>query len=373
MKLLILNYEYPPLGGGAGNATYYLLKEFAKNKDIEIDLITSSVGRFRKEQISERIFGHFLDIGKGGNLHYQTGRDLLTYTGKAFNYANKLIAEKKPELVHAFFGIPCGHIAMQLGLPYIVSLRGSDVPFYNERFELQDKLLFQHLSRVIWSRAKATVANSKGLKDLALQTNTKIEIQVIYNGIDANRFNVAKKKRGERSDKTVLISTGRLIHRKGYEHLLKALENKPEFELVLIGDGDLRGKLEKLSDDLNVKAKFLGPQQREKVIDNLHRADVFVLPSLNEGMSNSVLEALACGLPVISTDVGGAHELVEDGKNGFVVRRADSFAIAQALQRYSSDPSLAKKHGIESRRIAKGLSWAKVSRQYLEVYSRVVF
>jgi hypothetical protein len=69
-RILILNYEFPPLGGGAGNATYYLLKEFAKDPDLKIDLVTSSIDAFRVEKFSDNITVHLLDIGKGGNLHY---------------------------------------------------------------------------------------------------------------------------------------------------------------------------------------------------------------------------------------------------------------------------------------------------------------
>ncbi len=141
LKLLILNYEYPPLGGGAANATYYLLRELARRKDVEVDLITSSVGEHRVEQIDTRIKIHFLDIGKRGNLHYQSQRELLVYAWKSYQYASRLVRNKRPDIVHAFFGIPSGYVAMQLGLPYIVSLRGSDVPFYNERFELLDKFV----------------------------------------------------------------------------------------------------------------------------------------------------------------------------------------------------------------------------------------
>src|SRR3989344_4881417 len=133
-RVLVLNYEFPPLGGGAGNATYYLLKEFAKYPDLEIDLVTSSVDTFRVEKFAGNITIHFLNIGKRGNLHYQTNQKLLMYSWKSYWYSKKLMEEKEYDLCHAFFGIPCGYVAMMLRLPYIVSLRGSDVPFYNKRF-----------------------------------------------------------------------------------------------------------------------------------------------------------------------------------------------------------------------------------------------
>ncbi|MCP4601484.1 MAG: glycosyltransferase family 4 protein [Proteobacteria bacterium] len=370
MRLLILNYEYPPLGGGAGNATYYILKEFAHFKDLEVDLVTSSVSGFRMEQISERIRVHFLDIGKKGNLHYQTQQELLMYAWKSHSYALKLKRNKKPDLIHAFFGIPSGYVAMQLGLPYIVSLRGSDVPFYNERFKLLDEMIFKRLSQKVWKRAEAVVANSEGLKELAFQTSPKQEIDIVFNGVDTDEFTSITTDR--RSEKILLISTGRLIQRKGYEYLLEALKGRSDFELVLIGDGNSRETLIKMADDLDINVNFLGRLERSELINQLHLADVFVLPSLNEGMSNSVLEALSCGLPVVATNVGGCTELVFDGVNGFVVEKADSIALADALDKYTNDRSLIAKQGFESRRIAENMSWRSVADHYLQIYRRAL-
>ena len=187
IHVLFLNYEYPPLGGGAANATKYLLKEYGKRDDVGVHLITSSTDGFRSENPYPNVTIDYLDIGKDGNIHYQSQKDLLTYSWKAFQQAKSLIKEKKFDVVHAFFGIPCGFVAQRLGLPYIVSLRGSDVPFYNPRFEKLDRYVFSHLSKDIWKKSLATIANSQGLKDLALETAPKQEIGVIYNGIDIKR------------------------------------------------------------------------------------------------------------------------------------------------------------------------------------------
>ena len=206
MNVLLLNYEYPPLGGGAANATAHLLREFAQDPELNIDLVTSSTGISRVEELSERITAHFLDIGKEGNLHYQTNRDLLAYSWRAYRYAKHLAKRTKYDLCHAFFGIPCGYIARKLGFPYIVSLRGSDVPFYNERFHYPDRLVFKRLSVRIWSRAAWVVANSAGLRDLALRSAPKQRIEVIYNGVDTTAFQPASEPRQEGQGLRVLAA-----------------------------------------------------------------------------------------------------------------------------------------------------------------------
>lgn len=365
----MLNYEFPPLGGGAANACCYLLKELAEKTSHEVDLVTSSVDEFKIDNFSDNISVHYLDINKKENFHYQTNKNLLSYSLKAFRYSKKLIKKKKYDLIHAFFGIPCGFIAMKLKLPYVVSLRGSDVPFYNERFKNLDRLLFKRLSKKIWRKAKAVVCNSEGLKELALKSSPLQKISVIYNGVDIHEFKPLEKKYV--NDKYIVISTGRLIQRKGFKYLLEALSEVSGFKLQLIGDGDLKEELRKLSVQLEVEVDFLGTVEHSRVVSYLQKADVFVLPSLNEGMSNSVLEAMACALPIITTDVGGSKELIKD--NGMIVNKGSSEEIREALLTYKGNKELLSTHSKESRERALNMSWQTASDKYCRIYSLIKF
>ena len=363
-RVLVLNYEFPPLGGGAGNATYYLLKEFAKYPDLEIDLVTSSVDTFRVEKFAGNITIHFLNIGKRGNLHYQTNQKLLMYSWKSYWYSKKLMEEKEYDLCHAFFGIPCGYVAMMLRLPYIVSLRGSDVPFYNKRFYWLDKLVFKRLSRKIWCSAQAVVANSQKLKKLALESAPKQSMSIIPNGVDTEQFKPLPN--GVLHKPLRLISTGRLIERKGYRYLIEAISEMKDVELSLVGDGNLRQQLEELAKILSVKVKFLGSKRHEEIVSLLQSADVFILPSLNEGMSNSILEAMACGLPIIATDTGGSSELIQG--NGVIVAKADADTLRKAIVQLQSDPSLVGTMGRRSRELAEKMDWLLMSESYKKTY-----
>jgi glycosyltransferase involved in cell wall biosynthesis len=363
-RVLLLNYEFPPLGGGAGNATRELLKRFAQDSELKVDVVTSSMVGYRKELFSDRVTIHFLDIGKKGNVHYQSNKNLLMYAWKAFWYCKTLKKEKRFDLIHAFFGIPCGYVAMKLGLPYIVSLRGSDVPFYNKRFFLLDVFIFKHLSRKIWRNAKAVIANSEGLKELAQKTAPRQIISVIPNGVDIDFFRPASEKISSASLR--LVSVGRLIERKGYGYLVMALKGLCGVELVLVGDGPLRSDLERMARDHGVRVDLVGALEHNEVVRHLQRADIFVLPSLNEGMSNAVLEAMACGLPIIATDTGGSKELI-DG-NGFIVEKANSNALREAIDRFLSDRALVARMGARSRELAEGMSWRSVAGEYKKLY-----
>lgn len=367
MKILMLNYEFPPLGGGAGNATFYLLREIATLNSIEIDLVTSSVTGYKQEKFSDNITIHYLDIGKNNkNLHYQSNRDLIIYTLKAYYYCKKLLNKEKYTLCHSFFGIPCGFISMLLRLPYIVSLRGSDVPFYNYRFYWYDKLIFKYLSSFIWRKAAKVTVNSAGLKELALITSPRQKFDIIYNGIDNDDFKPCLNKDQSRGDQFKIISVGRLIQRKGYQFLIEAMRGIQGIELTIIGDGVLLKELMDLADNYGLNVIFLGELSHDQIADHLKQADVFVMPSLNEGMSNAILEAMACGLPIITTDVGGSKELINS--NGLVVKKESAAELRSAIDLLKNDSTLRSKMGKESTLQAEKFSWKNVALSYLNIY-----
>jgi len=365
-NILVLNYEFPPLGGGAANATEHLLREYEKDTSLYIDLVTSSTGKERVEKFSENITIHYIDIGKNGSAHYQSNKELLTYGWKSYQYAKKLMRHKTYSVCHAFFGIPSGFVAMFLGIPYIVSLRGSDVPFYNKRFRLLDTILFQHISRVVWKRAKAVVANSEALCALAYTTLPQQKISIIHNGVDTNTFVPAKKTA---EDKIIrIISTGRLIERKGYHFLIDALKGVENAQLILIGDGPEKDALAEKARAFSVAVSFEGKRDRSFIISALQKADIFVLPSQNEGMSNSVLEAMACGLPIVATDTGGTKELISEGENGMIVPVGEVASLKVALLSLCNDKKLREKMGNASRSRAEKMSWQKMAKEYKKLY-----
>lgn len=371
MKILMLNYEFPPLGGGAANANYYLFKEFSKNKDLKIDLVTSSQNTFKIEKFSDNITIHKLDVGKK-SLHYWTMPEILKWTFKTYQYSKKLVKKKEYDICHCWTGWPSGIIGygFRKKLPYILALRGSDVPGYNIRLKNLDKFIFSPISKRIWSKAKKVTTNSEGLKKLALKVYER-DIEVIYNGVDVNEFVPGKnlfRKNFHKKDKIRLISTGRLIERKGYHFLIEALAGlKNKFELVLIGEGDMLNELKENAEKFNVDVTFKGRIDHCKIVKELQNGDLFILPSLNEGMSNSVLEAMACGLPIIVTDVGGSKELVKG--NGFIVQKENVGNLKKVL--FKIDKKELVNMGKKSRQmVEERMSWKNMAERYLEVYDR---
>ncbi len=382
MKILFFNYEYPPLGGGAANATFCILNEFSKMPGISVNLVTSSIDeKYHIEEVGENVRVHRLPIGKNPkNLHFQSQKDLLLYTWKAYWFSKRLCRENKFDVAISFFTVPCGFISLLLKnkfkLPYIVSLRGSDVPGYSDRFPLIYAFL-KPIFRLIWKKAAAVISNSRGLKELALKTNPNQKIDIIYNGIDTNKFYPDEARRDK---KHFIITPGasRITDRKGLIYLIEAVnelkEKYPQIILEIMGEGNAKEKLKKTVKDLNMneKVKFLGRIPREETFSYYQKASVFVLPSFNEGMSNAMLEALASGLPILATPTGGSDELVQDGKNGFILKMKNSDDIAEKIVRIVENDALRKEMSSESRNLAEKMSWKNVAEEYMKISKNII-
>lgn len=379
MKILFLNYEYPPLGGGAGNATKYLLQEYAKYQDLSVDLVTSAIdAEFVESRVNGNIAIFRIPIGKNEkNPQKQSIKDLLVYSWKAYFFARTQL--KKGESydgIHAFFSVPCGALAMLLSwefrIPYIISLRGADVPGYAERFSFLYGFL-RPIVRLVWKHARCVISNSEGLRQLALETKPDQDIGVIYNGVDTEFFHPEEEKRNPKM--ITILCASRLTKRKGFIYAIEAfskISQKYKHVCMIIAGGDgnaieeLKKQVERL--DLTKKITFFGEYDHASLLKLQQSSDIFLFPSLNEGMSNSMLEAMASGLPIIMTPTGGAQELIQEGKNGFLVRFRDAEDIAKKLEILIQDKKLCTKMGRESRRMAQSLSWSSVASHYKDLY-----
>ncbi len=382
MRILFLNYEYPPLGGGAANATRYLLSEYAKRNNLEVDLVTTAAdNRERVEEVSPSVRIHYISINKSPErLTHQSMRDLLLYTYHGLRTARQLQQKHRYDIIHAFFGVPCGWMARMIAgsLPYIVSLRGSDVPGFSDRYNRIYPLL-RGIIRQVWKSAAAVVANSEQLRTLALATAPDQRIHLIPNGVDTTRFVPRTTPRDPDAPFTVLAAA-RLMRRKGIRYALDAFArlsddfpDRPMRMIIAGGDGDAADELRLQAAGLSChdRITFTGHLNQDALIDAYQQADVFVFPSLNEGMSNNMLEALACGVPVIITRTGGS-EVVTNGEQGFIVDRADASAIRDALAILLEDEERRERMGAAARARAEEYSWKTVADAYEKLYYDVI-
>jgi len=381
VRLLMLNNEYPPIGGGTATANYYVIREMVK-RGVDVDLITSTplMNEYQVEELSPRSHIYRIPINNQ-NPHYQSERELINYIYRGFFFARTLYRGSEPQydLCHAWSGLPAGALALLLKwkrtLPYVLGLRGSDVPGYDVRYKWLYPFLKPPL-QLIWEGAIALTANSYELRTLALQFRPNKTIEVIPNGIDLERFQVAARSEADRSKTFTILCVARLVERKGIGDLIQAAnylrQKRDNFKFVFVGRGDkeeeLRAQVHQLGLDRWIE--FRGSVLHHNVPEVYNEADVFVLPSLNEGMSNAILEAMASGLPIVTTYTGGTAETLRG--NGILVPKQSPDAIAKAILELWDNDELRTSMGRRSRSIAESMQWDKVADDYLELYERTL-
>ncbi len=375
MKILMLNYEFPPIGGGAGHAHRCLLDEYSRRADMQVDVLTSHPGT----GLVIEAFAPNIRIFKVGirkkNMHYWTRPEIVEWLWKARRLHVKLLSENAYHLCHAFFAFPTGWLCWRTAgqLPYILSLRGSDVPGYNVRLGL-DYALLAGLFRRIWSGASLIAANSRGLCQLAKRFMPNLDIAVIPNGVDTRCYHPAPQRKT--GGPINLLSVGRLIARKRIDWLIDAVgvavQKGLDVRLTIVGEGNLLAELRKKAVDLNLSDRvvLMGLVGRQQMPEVYRANDIFVMASQHEGMSNAMLEAIASGLPVVTTPCEGAEELI--GDNGILVAYPDAQEFAAAVSAIMTDPNKYDAMSKAGRAIAETFSWSAVARQYIDHYEHLM-
>jgi len=375
LRIFMLNYEFPPIGGGGGQAHRHLLEQYAARDDLQVQVLTSGLGRgFGREAFAPNIIVYKVGLYKK-HLHFWRKTEVAEWLLKAKFHYGRLLRENSYDLAHAFFGFPTGWLCYRSAdkLPYIISLRGSDVPGANVRLSLDYKLLGPLFGR-IWGRSAALVTPSKGLRERALRFMPDVDIEVICNGVDLDRFKPAEKVFSPQELK--LLTVGRLSGTKRVELLIEVVallrEHLSGVTLTIAGGGALEQPLRQIvrRKQMQDHVRLMGIVPGEKMAQLYQQHDIFVSASIQEGMSNAMLEAMASGLPIITTRCEGVDELIAD--NGIVAADASAAVIAGAIEKLAGDEQSFRAMKPAARKRAENFNWADVAQQYIELYRKIV-
>jgi glycosyltransferase involved in cell wall biosynthesis len=207
--------------------------------------------------------------------------------------------------------------------------------------------------------------------------NSEGKVQVIHNGVSLDRLTPPTSELPEgvwvKSDQPLVLTVARLHPQKGLTYLLSAATCVPGAMFLVAGDGPERGALEAESRRLGLaeRVRFLG--HREDVPALLRSCDIFVLPSLFEGLPVAVLEAMGAGKPVVATAISGTDEAVVHGETGFLVAAGDPVGLAEAIRRLLADPSLALRFGMAGRaRVERQFSSETMADRVSEMYGQLL-
>ncbi len=378
MRLLVLNYEYPPLGGGAGNATYYLCREWDK-MGWNIDIVTTwlpGLDEVRKESETTTVFRV---KSRRKKAEQSNPVEMVGYMLRGYARARRLLKEYRHDLIVGFFSIPSGWIAHRLfrlhGTPYIILLRGGDVPGFLPRQLWLFHRVTMPLTKRIWRSARSVIANSRGLKQLAEKTAGRIGIPVAFvpNGVDADFFRPADaRSRACSRGGPLFLFAGRFSPQKNLLSLLEQFEAsvaRDGARLLLVGGGPEQANIDEAigrSPALKAAVTLKPWCSKESLRSHYQEAYCFVNPSLYEGLPNTLLEAMACGLPAIASDIGGNNELVVEGENGFLFTVSDPDGLGTCMREMMRLPA-AEAFGRRSRqRVLEEFSWSAAAARIME-------
>jgi glycosyltransferase involved in cell wall biosynthesis len=270
-------------------------------------------------------------------------------------------------------GVAAALLARWFDKPFTVTARGTDLNLI-PRYALPRRLM-QWTAR----RANASIGVCRALVDVLISWGIDPgRLHVFRNGVDLERFRPVPQPEARAAlgltGSPLLLSVGYLIERKGQHLLIEALAQLrarlPGAHLVLVGDGPERARLEALAARLGVleQVNFVGAVSNAALYQWYSAADVFLLASSREGWANVLLEAMACGTPVVATDIWGTPEVVADASVGRLVDRRDAAAFATGIV----DLWQSKPDRRVVRSYAEGFSWMQTSDAQLALFSRIV-
>lgn len=302
----------------------------------------------------------------------------LTFSVRRF--VKKLCKTHQIDVIDSHFTYPDGvaatTLASELGIASTITMRGTEVPHSNDPQKLPQL-------KKAWSQASHVISVSQSLKNVALKygVNDK-HITVVGNGIDTEKFiplekGEAKKSLGIAAESPVLATVGGLVYRKGFHRVIDCLpqlkEKHPNIKYLIVGGASLEGNIE---EELKSQAEklgvtdhviFCGPQPPEALHKFLSAADVFVLATANEGWANVLLEALACGTPVIATDVGGNSEVINHSSLGEIVPFGNHDKLLDAL----NNGLIRKWESLELVRYAEANHWNYRIQNLKTIFDRI--
>lgn len=370
MRILLINYEYPPIGAGAANATAYIARAMVRLGHQPVVLTAAYAdlpGRSEQDGIEVIRVRARRTRADRSNLF-----EMATFVASAAVALPGVIRSRKPDGAIVFFSMPCGPLGL-LGrwfanLPYVVSLRGGDVPGTEPNLARVYTVLGP-LRRLVMRKALAVVANSSGLKEMS-EAADSIGVLVIPNGVDTDYFRVSAT--GSARPFTFLF-VGRFQKQKNLQLLLNAvavLRSRADqrFRVILVGDGPLRQQLERTATELELGdvVSWHGWCRKQELLTRYQEADCFLNPSEYEGMPNTVLEAMACGLPVVASSVPGNDAVVVPHETGLLFESGSSADLVAAMAWMLGDPARARALGQAGRhRVELEFSWLNVAESYV--------
>jgi teichuronic acid biosynthesis glycosyltransferase TuaC len=314
-----------------------------------------------------------------GNVGLSSAGKLLYAT--LLRRIQRLHSAKPIDVIHAHAALPCGHAAAllsrRLQIPFVVTVHGLDV-FNTCSLGGIPAAWRWKVSTDVYRAARIVICISGKVQEvLEVGTRMRTGSAIVHNGVNPNLFSPNRTEVGHLEPEILVVGT--LLPSKGHELVLRALKSlRPAFPRLrcrIIGEGPERTQFEGLARDLGIaqQVQFVGRQSRSEVADAMRGCSVFVLPSRNEGFGCVYLEAMSCGKPVIACHGQGIDEVIEHGKNGWLISADGLEQLVQGLSVLLGSPEVCARIGVAARQtIMEKLTLSHQAQQLASIYRQVV-
>jgi glycosyltransferase involved in cell wall biosynthesis len=369
---MLTDYFLPHVLGGTERAVYELGRQLVR-KGCEVSVVTLNTNRVETHSLIEGMRIHRLPAISITKL---IGAQ-LTLSPMSFFWVHRLVNSVHPDIIHAhnlYFQLTM--IAPFIrGLEHVPLVTTLHLPKMTYNRILLDSLIRGYEDSVgdlIVKSSDRLIAVSQSVMKYAIEDLNvpPSKITFIPNGVAIDNCLLNDQK----PSNPIVTYIGRLIENKGPQYLVEAgleiLSNHPDADNYIIGDGPLRKRLVQQVASLKLEDRIHILGSVPDVLPILQKTSVFVRPSLTEGMSLAILEAMTCGLPVVASNIGGNTEVVKNGVNGYLVPPADAKALAEVVGSLLDNRDLARAMGENARKTVQKLhNWERIAEKTLELYT----
>ena len=380
-RVLVINYEYPPVGGGGGFICCNFMEELAALGH-SITVITS---RFNGLPEYERRNG--VDIYRVPVL-MRTKQDvaslpsLLSFVPSCIRKVRWLMRTRRFDVISTHFAVPSGpagqYISNKYGLPNVLSIYGGDIYDPSKFLSPHKTFGLKQTVRKMLTAADRVISDSSDIEQYTRKYyGVKRDIEVIPPGVRPYAGPVRDREAlGLPKDKLILTTLGRLVKRKNNEELLGIFSEVRKYRpchLLVMGEGPDRPLLEKINNELDLtKCVTLAGRVGPEKFQYLASSDIYVSTASHEGFGLAFLEAMESGLPIICYDNGGQVDFLENGKTGFLVKLGQKENFCRQLRELLTSPKLRKEMSAHNRKHVKQFYVRNGAERHLSIFRQAM-
>ena len=382
LKILVVNYEYPPIGGGGGFVTRDIMENIV-TKGHEVVVLTSGYKGLPRVEISNGVKIIRAPVLMRNELKKASLLSMLSYLPSGYYQQLRRSNLHGFDVINTHFVIPSGPLghllSRQLQIPNVLSIHGGDIYDPSKRLSPHRIPILSRAIKILLTKADCVVAQSNDTKERAsIYHNFNKSIQIVPLGINKPNIHPVKRSALNLDEEDIVIcSIGRLVDRKNFLDSVKIvseLKNRYPIKYCVIGEGPQYDTLAAFIHDHNLQqtVRLCGNVSDEIKFQYLDNADIYLSTALHEGFGLVFLEAMATGTPVICYDNGGQNDFLIDGQTGYLVHLGEQTTFTRRLETLIKDNDGREEMGRFCRSVAESYYIGNCANKYVKLFKSVV-